>query len=69
MTTFSFYCPACGESMVLDLDTYELAPGREYLQCPNCEQWFAISHEYVPIEQSPTRSRKPWLKPGEALPI
>ena len=68
MTIFSFYCPACGESTECDFDTYELAPGQERLQCPNCEQWFVISHEYAPTDLAPA-GRKPWLKPGEELPF
>jgi len=52
MTVFSFYCPACGESTpCTDLDTYELAPGQEHLQCPNCGQWFVVKHEFEPTEQ------------------
>ena len=69
MTTFSFYCPACGESTELDhLDTYELAPGREHIQCLNCKQWFVVEHEFKPTEFAPA-GRGPWLKPGEEIPI
>jgi len=46
MTIFSFYCPACGESGTINLDTYELAPGREIMICPFCRTRFTIEIEY-----------------------
>ena len=67
-TIIMFYCPACSESSELDLDTYELAPGQEQLQCPNCKQWFSVSHEYVPVEHAPA-GHGPWLKPGDKIPF
>lgn len=67
MTIVSLYCPACGESIPQDWDTYELAPGAEMLQCPNCEQWFTVNHEFVPTDNPP--AGKPWLKPEDELPF
>jgi len=68
MTVFSFYCPACGESSPQEWETYELAPDDERLQCPNCGQWFIVSHEYVPTDAAPAGT-KPWLKLGDEIPF
>ena len=53
MTIFSFYCPACGASSNTAPDAYELAPGTEAWQCPNCRERFVVEIEYITLDDAP----------------